>query len=100
MIMKVDNAYTDPTTIARIESLIANLPANGLVRLTTIDGNQCEGRVNMRPAVETVRDHGGVEGINARLALECGDHASDMRLIWLDQVQRIEHLDSAMGGEN
>ena len=100
MIMKVDNACTDPAAIARIESLIANLPANARVRLLMIDGSRCQGRVSVRPTVETVRDHNGVEGINARVALELNDQASDERLIWLDQVQRIEHLDSTMGGEN
>lgn len=100
MIMTVDNARINPDVIARIESLIANLPANGRVRLFMSDASQCEGRVSVRPAVETVRDHGGVEGINASVTLECGDRAIDQRLIWLDQVERIEHLDCAMGGEN
>lgn len=100
MTKKVENVCTEPAAIARIEALIANLPGNARVRLLMIDGSRCEGRVSVRPSVQTARDHAGVEGVNARVALELNDRASDERFIWLDQVERIEHLDTAMGGES
>ena len=82
MIMKVDNAHTDPAAIARLESLIAELPANGRVRLIMTDGSRHEGRVSVRPAVETVRDRAGVEGINAARGAgmwrQCERRAADL----------------------
>ncbi|MEO6925289.1 MAG: DUF3247 family protein [Rhodanobacter sp.] len=46
------------------------------------------------------RDEDDREGINATLQLERPDVPGWSQRIWLDQILRIEHLDSGMASES
>jgi Protein of unknown function (DUF3247). len=92
--------YTDPASIHKIESLIEELPANGHVVLVMQDGSSCDGVVSTRPNVQVFRDAEEHEGINAAVQLQRPDVPEWSRHVWLDQVLRVEHLDSVMGSES
>lgn len=76
------------------------LPANGHVVLLLRDGSSCDGVVTVRPSVQVFRDRDEREGINAEVQLERPDAPAWRQRIWLDQIVRVEHLDSGMGGES
>lgn len=62
------------------------------------DGSSCDGVVSARPSVQMFRDANAQEGINARVLLRRPDVPEWRRNIWLDQVVRVEHLDSTPAG--
>ena len=97
---QAQRVYTDPASIRQLESLIDELPANGHGVLVMKDGSSCDGVVSMRPNVQVFRDPDEREGINATVHLQRPDVAGWSRLVWLDQVKRVEHLDSTMGSES
>lgn len=76
------------------------LPANGHVVLLLKDGSSCDGVVVTRPNVQMFRDADEREGINATVRLERPDVPEWSQQVWLDQIVRVEHLDSSMAGEN
>ena len=86
--------------IERVVALIAALPAHGHVVLRLRDGSTCAGVVRVRGSAGVFRDPQGLEGMNAGIILECPDAPGAARHVWLDQVEHVEHLDSALGGEN
>jgi hypothetical protein len=92
--------YTDPASIRRLESLIDQLPANGHVVLLLKDGSSCDGVVSTRPNVQMFRDAEEHEGINATVRLQRPDVPDWSGNVWLDQVVRVEHLDSVMASES
>lgn len=92
--------YTDPACIDHLESLVHELPANGHVVLLLKDGSSCDGVVRTRPNVQVFRDKAGREGINALVQLERPDVADWRRKVWLDQIVRVDHLDSTMASES
>ncbi len=91
--------YTDKRDIQRLESLVAELPANGHVVLLMHDGSACDGVVSTRPNVQVFRDPQQREGINAEVSLERPDVPGWIQHVWLDQIAHVEHLDSTMGSE-
>lgn len=95
-----NHVYTDTASIRKLESLIDELPANGHVVLLLKDGSSCDGVVSTRPNVQMFRDAEEHEGINARVQLQRPDVPDWSRHVWLDQVVRVEHLDSVMGSES
>lgn len=97
---QAEHVYTDPAIIRRLESLIEELPANGHVVLLLKDGSRCDGVISARPNVQVFRDADENEGINATVRLERPDMPDWSRHVWLDQVVRVEHLDSTMGSES
>ncbi len=84
----------------RLRGLIAALPAHGRVTLLMRDGDTCTGVIHVRGSLEVFRDPSGLEGTNAEIALECPDAAGDIRFVWLDQVEHVEHLDSGLASES
>lgn len=84
----------------RLKSLIAALPAHARVRLTLKDGSTCTGVVATRPNVQLFLDAQEHEGINATVKLERPDVPKWSRHVWLDQIVRVEHVDSIMASEN
>ncbi|CAM5572206.1 DUF3247 family protein [Rhodanobacter lindaniclasticus] len=86
--------------IDQLVALVHQLPANGHVVLLLNDGSSCDGVVTVRPSVQVFRDPQGREGINAEVQLERPDVPAWHQRVWLDRVRRVEHLDSAMGGES
>lgn len=95
-----ERVYTAPASIRRLESLIGELPANGHVVLLLKDGSSCDGVVVTRPNVQLFRDADEREGINATVKLERPDVPAWSRQVWLDQIARVEHVDSIMASEN
>jgi len=97
---QAQHVYTDPASIRQLESLIDELPANGHVVLLLKDGSSCDGVVSVQPSVRVFRDADEREGINARVQLQRPDVPEWSRRFWLDQVVRVEHLDSCLAGES
>lgn len=97
---QAQHVYTDPASIRQLESLIDQLPANGQVVLVLKDGSSCDGVVSVRPSVQVYRDADDHEGINARVQLQRPDVPEWSRRFWLDQIVRVEHLDSIMASES
>jgi hypothetical protein len=92
--------YTDRASIHKLECLIGQLPANGHVVLLLRDGSSCDGVVSTRPNVQVFRDAQEHEGINATVRLQRPDVPEWIGQVWLDQVLRVEHLESIMGSES
>ena len=86
--------------IQRLVELVSQLPAHGHVKLHMRDGSVCDGVVRTRPNVQVFRDPAKTEGINVALSLASRDAPSQIQRVWLDQVARVEHLDSTLGSEN
>lgn len=95
-----ERVYTDQASIRRLESLIDELPTHGHVVLVMKDGSSCDGVVSTRPNMQMFRDADEREGINARVRLQRPDVPDWSRHVWLDQVARVEHLDSITGSES
>lgn len=100
MSRQAERVYTDKSSIRHIEALVDELPANGHVVLLLKDGSSCDGVVSTRPNVQVFRDGADKEGINATVQLERPDAPDWHRRVWLDQIVRVEHLDSTMASEN
>lgn len=94
-----EHVYTDRTHISQITSLVRELPANGHVVLLLKDGSSCDGVVISPPNVQIFRDRQEREGINATVLLERPDVPMWKRHVWLDEVLRVEHLDSMAGSD-
>lgn len=84
----------------RLRGLIAALPAHGRVALRLRDGSTCTGVIHVRGSLQVFRDPEGQEGTNAEIALECPDVAGDIRFLWLDQIEHVEHLDAGLASES
>lgn len=91
---------TTQAGIGRLVTLIAELPAHGHVVLHLHDGSSVAGVVRVRGSIQVFRDTRGKEGMNVRIGLERRDVSGDIRYVWLDQVERVQHLDSALSSEN
>lgn len=97
---KALHVFTDDESIRKIEALVHELQGNSHVVLFLRDGSTCDGVVTVRPNVEVFRDGDDREGINATLQLERPDVPGWNQRIWLDQILRVEHLDSGMASES
>lgn len=95
-----EHVYTDQAIIAQLEKLVDQLPANGQVVLVMRDGSSCDGVVCARPSVQIFRDGEAREGINATVKLLRPDAPEWSRQVWLDQIARVEHLDSMVPGNS
>jgi hypothetical protein len=92
--------YTDQASIRQLELLAVELRANAHVVLVMKDGSTCDGVVSVRPNVRLFRDEDGNEGSNARVQLRRPDVAGWSRRFWLDQIARVEHVDSSIASGN
>ncbi|MBT2115843.1 DUF3247 family protein [Dyella sp. LX-66] len=100
MARSADHVYTDEPTILALEALVRELPTNGRVRLELTNGDRCEGVIVERPNVQLYLDPSDRrEGINGELCLERPEAPDWHRWVWLDEIARVEHLDSTMGSE-
>jgi hypothetical protein len=99
MTSKAPQVVTDEADIGRLEALVHELQGNSHVVLLLRDGSNCEGVVTVRPSVQVFRDEEG-EGINAVVQLERPAEPTWHRRIWLDQIVRVEHLDSGLASES
>lgn len=87
-----DHVHTDPIEIARLETLITQLPSEARVVLTLDDGRELRGTVAVRPTVQLFRDYHGQEGNNALLRLDDADNPAHAQYVWLDQVRKVTPL--------
>jgi hypothetical protein len=97
---KAPHVVADDAGIRALEALVHELQGNSHVMVVLRDGSSCEGVVTVRPSVQVFRDDEGCEGMNAVLQLERPDAPTWHRRIWLDQIVRVEHLDSGLASEN
>ena len=100
MSRQAESVVTDANGIHKLESLVHELQANSHVVVFLRDGSSCDGMVTVRPSVQVFRDPDEREGINAEVQLERPDAPDWHRRIWLDQIVRVEHLDSGMASES
>lgn len=89
-----ERVHTDQGEIALIESRIVELNDASVVELSLSDGRKLKGVVTVRPSVQTFRDAGGNEGVNALLRLDDLHDPEKTHHIWLDQVTDIFPLGS------
>lgn len=95
-----EHVYTDAASVQTLEALVRELPTNGHVRLLLKDGEACEGVISERPNVQLYRNPSEQEGINGEVRLERPDAPDWHRWVWLDEIARVEHLDSTLGSES
>ena len=93
---------TTPEDVARLETLITQLPAHGRVVVSLRDGSTYTGVVKVRATAEVFRgpEGGDEEGLNAEITLESADAPHGAWHLWLDQIVHVEHLDSGLANEN
>lgn len=91
---------TDEPDIQRLLALIPELPAHGHVVLHMRDGSTRTGIVSVRSSAQVFRDPQRREGLNGVVSLEDAAVRGRIQRIWLDQVARVEHLDSGLAAEN
>lgn len=87
-----DRVHTDRVQIARLETLVTELPSEAKVALTLTDGRTLRGTVSVQPTVQTFRDYDGQEGINALLRLDDAEDPAHQHYVWLDQVEKVTTL--------
>jgi hypothetical protein len=95
-----EHVCVEPAEIERIEALVGELPTNGHVRIVQKDGRRHDGVISERPNVQVFRDAEEREGINGMVRLERPGEPGWSCFVWLDQIERVEHLDSTLGGES
>lgn len=100
MSREAPHVCTTPAQASRLEALAAQLPAHGRVTVSLRDGSTRTGVVQVRASVEVFRGPDEQEGLNAELILECADAPHGAWHLWLDQIERVEHLDSGLADEN
>jgi hypothetical protein len=89
--------YTDPTDIAGLEALVAQLPDNVRVSIVEHDGTTTTGVVGVMPTLQAFRDADEQEGTNGVVRIEDADLPDGFRSIWLDRIKRVVHHDSVVG---
>lgn len=92
-----ERVYTDPSDIARIEALTAELPSNAQVTIVCKDGATYTGTVAERPIAQLYFDGAGAEGFNAVVCLEDASAGDAGRTLWLDGIAEVRKLDSISG---
>ena len=90
-----ERVHGDQAEIAQLESLVADLDDEAIVRVTLADGSQHKGTVVARPTVQTFRDADGNEGVNSLLRLDDLEDAGKSHYLWLDTIVQVDHLGSA-----
>lgn len=93
-----ETIYTEPQDVARLDRLVEQLAINARVRLHTRDRGVIEGVVMVTPTVQMFRDANDDEGINGVVKLEDPRQPGWSDLVWLGEIERVEHLDSVTMG--
>ncbi|MBT2748747.1 MULTISPECIES: DUF3247 family protein [unclassified Lysobacter] len=90
-----NRVYTDPSHVRRLSLLIEQLPDEGQVDLTLIDGSRQIGVVTARPSLQTFLDPAGNEGVNAVLRLDDLNIESKTSYLWVDEILEVRPIHSA-----
>ncbi len=86
------HVYTDPMTIALLETLAGELPVRARVLLVLDDGARVAGTVAVRPVLEHFADHDECTGVNATVRLDDLVRISQQHMLWLDSVRQVLRL--------
>lgn len=90
----VERIHTDRAEIARLESLVTQLPSEARVVLTLDDGSELRGTVPVQPTIQTFRDASEQEGANALLRLDDLQDPARQHHVWLDRIVKVTRLGS------
>ena len=97
MSRQAERVHTDPETIARLQNLVAQLPAGARVSLLMDDGAEVTGIVIARPMTQLFFDPEGTEGTNSVLRLEqpamYDTETGRTEDVWLDRIVLVRRLD-------
>jgi len=92
--------YTEAADLARLERRVTELPVNARVRVHTRDRGAIEGVVTVTPTVQAFRDAADNEGTNGVVKLEDPGRPGWTEVVWLDEITRVDHLDSVTKGSS
>lgn len=84
--------YSDAADIARLETLITQLPGGARVTIDVKDGSQCTGFVTVRPSIQALVDDDGMEGMNARLRLDDPIRPEWSPTFWVGDITHVKML--------
>ncbi len=97
MSRKAERVHTDPEAIARLQDLVAQLPAGARVSLLLNDGVEVTGIVVARPMTQLFFGPDGTEGTNSVLRLQqpamYNTETGRIDDIWLDRIALVRRLD-------
>ncbi|WP_269789957.1 DUF3247 family protein [Stenotrophomonas sp. Iso1] len=86
------HVYSDPMTIALLETLAGELPVQARVMLVLDDGARVAGTVTMRPVLQHFADCDECPGVNATVRLDDLVRISQQHMLWLDSVRQVLRL--------
>jgi uncharacterized protein DUF3247 len=86
--------FTKSEDIDRIRGFVRELAINARVRLHLLEGEPVEGIVMVTPTVQEFRNENDDEGLNGVVKLEDPQQPGWSGLVWLGDIDRVEHLDS------
>lgn len=84
--------YVTAADIARLQTLITQLPGNTHVSVVLGDGTRYTGFVTIRPSIETFVDADGVEGMNAELRMDDPNVPTWEPSLWVGDIARVQAL--------
>lgn len=84
---------TTPEDIERIERLVAALPDDARVRITSVDGQVITGTVAERPALQLFQDARGNEGFNAVVRVDDPAAPPWTDYLWLSDIRSVDPID-------
>lgn len=99
MALYAPHVYSDPLTIAALETLAGELPGQARVMLVLKDGSRVAGTVVMRPCLQHFSDPAEQAGVNAMVRLDDLARISQQHVIWLDSVRQVLRLGEPEPGE-
>jgi hypothetical protein len=93
-----DRVYVQRKDVQHLEHLVDELAVNARVNLHLFNGQTMEGIVAVTPTVQVFRDAEGQEGINGVVKLVNPNRPKWDGLVWLGDIEDLEHLDSVTKG--
>jgi len=93
-----EKVYTEATDLAWLERWVVELAINARVRVHTRERGAIEGVVMVTPTVQLFRDAADNEGTNGVVKLEDPERPGWSVVVWLDEITRVEHIDSVTRG--
>ncbi|MNM47490.1 hypothetical protein D3C81_584560 [compost metagenome] len=86
------HVYSDPMTIALLETLAGELPEQARVMLVLDNGARVAGTVTTRPVLRHFADCDECPGVNATVRLDDLVRVSQQHMLWLDSVRQVLRL--------
>jgi hypothetical protein len=95
-----DRVFVLPEEIHRLEKWVEELAVNARVALHLRGEDTIQGIVAVTPTVQIFRDPKGQEGVNGVVKLIDTRNPDWDALVWLGDIEGIEHLDSVTMGSS